>query len=491
MSWNYEASRQRILDAWEKTEEIEVRDLVRDTTLDTLPLNLAYRVHGVHVFSSILNAPDLVETTVAEGERSHKRYLRFLNLVHRSTHFLLNQTDARKVDFQTDRLHFMLYKPYDDARIRIARAVAIADAHQELLKEVNPLHEELPDAVCRAGIESGTSLAVRNGTKGDRELLFLGNCVNRAAKLSSGKKSGVFLGAEARRELGPEWECSEPHETPLTREQINSLTDLAQLDLNIDSLVKAYKKELSESPLTEIEFFRPTPPLSTLNLDGLSPSRTARIDSVVVMADVDNFTRYISQRMMDDAKARDAVRVLHVIRKEIRDVLQGDFSGKKIRYIGDCLQGVVAEGVRKTDASESVLLAVRICAAMRSSFDLIKNEISDASELGIAIGLDFGPISISRLGVKFSRDRVVVGRSVSRAEECQRRCNGVETEIGQNALDVADDSIREIFKDGPKRQGLDYDLLQEELKLIKAGSDTGKTATSSVSSVIIPKAYCR
>lgn len=44
MSWNYWTSKQRIEEAWDATSELEVRDLVRETSLENLPTSLAYRV---------------------------------------------------------------------------------------------------------------------------------------------------------------------------------------------------------------------------------------------------------------------------------------------------------------------------------------------------------------------------------------------------------------------------------------------------------------
>jgi len=494
VSWNKKQSRERIKAAWSETDGLVVQDLVRETDLSGLGLKKAYRVDGVHVFASIPNASTLLETTDAEGELCHKRYLRFLNLYQRVTHVALGQTDAQKVDFQNERLHFMLYKPYGDAEKRIANAVVIADALQRLVVQVNDLHDELPDAISRIGIETGKSLAVRNGTRGDREPLFLGDCVNHAAKLSVGTSAGIYLGHAARAVLGKDWAVDEPSKTRLTGKQIADLYEKADISLDVDKLVESYEEEKKESPLGEFKFFRPTPPLSNLDPDALAAAKTARIDSTAFMADIDGFTDYVTERMEDTKKAAKAVRVLHVVRKELRDVLK-DFEGRKIRYIGDCLQGVRADGPKSTEEAESVRNAVRCAGALRSSFDLVKEEISDAESLGLAIGLELGPVSITRLGIRSSKDRVLIGRAVIGAEDAQRSCSGTETKIGPLAFKAAEASVRAIFASNRKRADLDYNTVELELELEEQKQKDEKRA--SLSKAIheapssVPRAYAK
>jgi len=494
MSWNKERSRNRIKAAWNETDGLVVQDLVRETDLSSLGLKKVYRVDGVHVFASIPNAMTLLETTGVEGERCHQRYLRFLNLYQRVTHVLIGQTDAQKVDFQNERLHFMLYKPYGDEKLRIANAVVIADALQRLIADANKGHEELPDAVSRIGIETGTSLAVNNGTRGDREPLFLGDCVNHAAKLSDGASPGIYLGRAARAVLGKDWVVDDPAKTRLTEKQIAELQGKADISINVQKLVESYEEEKKESPLGEFKFFRPTPPLRDLDPEDLSGARTARIDSSALMADIDGFTAYVTERMSDSKKAATAVRVLHVIRKELRDVLS-DFGGRKIRYIGDCLQGIRADGERETDSAKTVRNAVRCAGALRSSFDLVKEQVPDAATLGLAIGLELGPVSITRLGVRGNKDRVLIGRAVSGAEAAQRNCAGSETEIGALAHDAADTSVRAIFVTGRRQRGLDFNTV--ELKLLvedekrRVAKSESATPVIGAPSIVLPRAHAR
>ena len=111
MAWNKKTSRERIKAAIKESADVEVSDLTRETDLTTLPLNRAYRVQGAHIYVDISNAASLLSSDDSEGERSHKRYLRFLHVYQRVAHTVFRDLEVTKVDFQNQRLHFIVYKP--------------------------------------------------------------------------------------------------------------------------------------------------------------------------------------------------------------------------------------------------------------------------------------------------------------------------------------------------------------------------------------------
>src|SRR3954466_15646509 len=83
--------------------EIEIKKFVRETDLTSLPRNVAYRLHGVHLYVDILNLTDMLHVTDVEGETCHRRTLRFLNLHYRAVHRILQRVDAIFVDFHNQR----------------------------------------------------------------------------------------------------------------------------------------------------------------------------------------------------------------------------------------------------------------------------------------------------------------------------------------------------------------------------------------------------
>src|SRR5450631_2051592 len=214
MSWTKELSRTRVNEAITALKTVEVTELVRETDLSDLPLAKAYEVNGVHIYVEIPNAVSLLGGS--ENERSHRTLLRFLHLYQRVAHVVFAESHAMKVDHQNQRLHLVVYKPYDDEQKRIQTAVAVANLLRDAILGANEHHDELPDAKVCVGIESGVTLAVNNGTRGDREPLFIGNAANLAPKLLGPTKEGLFLGDGARRALGGAWVTNDYATSPLS-----------------------------------------------------------------------------------------------------------------------------------------------------------------------------------------------------------------------------------------------------------------------------------
>ena len=162
------------------------------------------------------------------------------------------------------------------------------------------------------------------------------------------------------------------------------------------------------------------------------------------------------------------MRALHVLRSELDAVLHEDFQGRKVRFIGDCIHGLLVEGTALTTDAVETLSNMTLCAgAMRSSFNLalkrLKDGGTDATSLGLAIGYEYGPMTVTRLGMKGELIRCSVSRGVVTAEEQQSRCNGTQTAIGPIAYGKCTHGVHAIFGDARIRSGLDYDMALREM----------------------------
>lgn len=469
-TWSEDSAKERIANRLGEVKSVEIKDYVRDTDLTGLKNGLAYRVDGVHLYIDILNIDEMLETTSFEGERCHQRTLRFLNNHYRAVRNILLEVDAIQVDFHNQRLHAVFAKPYDDEAARIHKAVATAQLVRDVLAEIGANEEDpLPAAKTRVGIDSGQALAVNNGRRSSREPLFLGNPANQAAKRAGGGSAeGIFMTNNAREVVG--WdEVKDVDATALTRTQIDESEDEADLELTVDSVVDDWEADLAKNPIGSFQFYRHTPPFQTLELEILTPQNSRRQEFTSVYADIDNFTAYVAERIDDDAKAKQVVKALHVLRSELDAVLHNDFAGKKIRFIGDCLHGVLVEGTAQTtDDAETAKNAMLCAAALRSSFKVALKELKDAgvdaSDLGLAIGLEHGISSITRLGVKGERIRCCISRAVLASEEEQLSCNGRETAIGETLYKHAPQAFRELFGTKRKRADFDYPTAENAVK---------------------------
>lgn len=468
-TWDYDRSKARIDAEIEAVRDVEIADYAKKMSLLNLSKRRAVRMDAVHVYADILNLKEILGTTVTEGIRSHQRALRFLNQHYRAVHRILERCEAIQVDFHNQRLHSVVAWPYnseDDAEAkRVRRAVAIAQLIIDVLKETGDDDEQIPNAVVAVGIDTGKALAVNNGRNGGREPLFLGCPANRAAKHAAADASGIYLTNEARAAIGLK-AAPDTSRTALTQAQIEDCQDKAKLVVSKDSVVSEWRRDMRDSPIGKFEFSGHTPPMRTLDIASLTPKNSRRQELLSVYADIDGFTKYVSDNI--EVNPEDVVRTLHVIRAELDFALSSDFEGRRIRFVGDCIHGVMCEGTAQTTyAEESISDATRAVGALRSSFDLALERLSHAKvkcgDLGLAIGFEFGPTSISRLGIKGSRVRCCVSRSVLQSEKEQSDCDGRETAIGPVAYKSASLAVREIFGTDRRIKDLDYAEATEQL----------------------------
>ncbi len=469
-SWNESTAKSRIATRLKEVNNVVIKDYVRDTDLTGIGTGVAYRVNGVHLYIDIINIKELLETTASDGERAHKRALRFLNNHYRAVRNILQSVDAIQVDFHNQRLHAVFAKPYDDEAARIHKAVATAQLVRNVLAKIGENEDDpLPVAKTRVGIDTGKALAVNNGRRRSREPLFLGNPANQAAKLAGydTEVEGIFITNTARGVVG--WDkVLNDSTTALTNIQISTSQEKAALGLTVDRVVKDWEADLKNNPIGKFDFSRHTPPYRDLDLEELTPRNSRRQEATSIYADIDNFTRYVADRIDDDKDAIDVVKTLHVLRSELDAVLYEDFAGKKVRFIGDCIHGILVEGTAATtDDAETAKNAMLCAAAMRSSFSVALKELKfddiDVGDLGLAIGLEHGFVAVTRLGVKSEMIRCCISRSVLASEAEQQRCNGQQTSIGPMLDQHAPQQFRDLFGGSRRRSNFDYAAAEQAL----------------------------
>lgn len=470
-SWKQDRTDKRLATRYKEVENVDVRDYSREMSLVDIPVAKAYRMDAAHVYIDILNVDELLSCTQVEGETCHKRTLRFLNQHYRAVHRILAETHAVRVDFHNQRLHAVVPKPYgaDGEVERVATAVAIAQLAIDVLAETGDDDQQIPNAKVRVGIDTGLALAVNNGRRNGREPLFLGCPANRAAHCAgAGRTEGIFLTNTARTAMGfPVVAEGRDKFTALTAEQIAACVATADLGVSKDAIVKAWREEQKDHPIGAFEFTRPTPPLANLDFEKLNASDTKHFDGVSVYADIDGFTKYVERHLTDNTE--DLVRALHVLRSELDAVVEGDFGGRRVRFIGDCLHGTLLEGTAKTTDVEDTISTATLCAgALRSGFEraleFLDEKGVDVDALGLAIGFDLGPLSLTRLGMKGDKVRCSTGRAVGRSEDEQKRCGGSQSAMGEAAYKSASTAVKDLFGATRRISGLRYDTAVEQLE---------------------------
>lgn len=435
-------------------EEVTIKLYTKEKSLSKIKVNEAYEMNAVHLYVDILNLEGLLTTeNGTESSTTHKRAIRFFDSHVRAIKFILDRTDSLFVDFHNQRLHAVIAKPYgeESEKARIERAIAIADLIIESVNQKREIDgdEAIEPAEIRIGIDSGLALAVNNGRKSNKEPLFLGDPANHAAKHACGEKTGIYLTNNARDIIGLA-EAADSKKVKLNSNEIQSCKDAADLELTCDDVMK--ELENNDKKLSDFSFSRTTPPLKDLEFDDLYYKSAKHQQIVSIYADIDGFTNFVSVNMDTDEGKANIVRALHVLRSEMDASLTNDYKGRRVRFIGDCLHGLICEGSHvATDLNKSVDVATEAVAGIRSSFNMCLEKLNESfnidglKSLGLAIGYEIGDVSLTRVGKRDNTSRYAIGISTIESEEAQKVCMGNATKIGDEASKHLSEKYNALF----------------------------------------------
>ena len=508
MSWSYSRARARIQGFAAEAPQMLVENLDRDlaprlneiragrgisrTTgrpLYNLPEGVAVVADTVQVYVNLVNYDEMRLDAGRETEAAHRRALAFLHLHYAALDRVVEDAGAQRVDFHGARLHAVIAEPAgeENAQERIARGLRLAMDMMALSDAAD--RSFLGGAYAarfRVGIDAGRCVALDSGRQDEREPLFVGSAANHAAKLADGDEPGIYLSPRVRGVFAMDHAYAALRSVPAASEAEISrilLSDPASrgvrslLDAATEQRVALWRDDLREhrartAAPEDFVFHQHRLPLATIDYQALMPSNSIRMPLISIFADIDGYTRYIDNAVATGAVAG-AVRNLHVIRSELNAVVQQDFTGRKVRFVGDCVHGLLADGEGNTaDASGSVDLAAQCAGGLRSSFDLCRDILPGIGELGLAIGFELGVTPVSRIGIRGERSvRVASSLATIASEAAQAMCDGEQTRIGDNAWDHASYTIRAFFP-GRVAEQLTYDDV--------AFQEPGSSAAASV-----------
>ena len=495
MTWHKDKALQRIRDLKKKFPETLSEDLMLQshrslneieftaydrartfgeapTFLKNLGADQSRIVDGVHVYAKLLDYDDTLFEQRRETEQSHKRLLAFLNLHYASADRVIQDMGAIRVDYHGGRLHAVVVAPFDNEQGRLIAAIQLCRLLQIVATDaVEKFGEHGMGSRLRFGIDSGKSVAIGNASiklqgtdRTENDPLFLGSAANEAAKLAEGKDAGIFLTARAWHKLNRTVQgLLSPRNFELIKEGFDfheadriasSRRDVIMKKWDTEMLTRSFDK----SGAANFVFHQHTPPMSSIQFAKLLPSNSIRMDLCSIFADLDGYTSYVDN-CIANGSVREAVRNIQIIRSEFGLVLRSDFGGKKIRFIGDCIQGMIASGTSQgINSNDTVRQALLCSGGLRSSFELCQEELPSTQQLGLAIGIEFGTAPISRIGIRGEQSvRVASAKVVAASEEAQQRCSGTETAIGESAFNLLPlDAKPKFHNDKLASAGLTY-----------------------------------
>ena len=455
-----------------------------------LPKGSAVLVDTVQIYIRITNYEEYQIEEGAETEASHERALRFLHLYYSACDRVAESTSAQRVDFHGSRMHAVVLDSAGAGitQQRVADAFEFIRDFQAVAEQANTeLAKSEFEARFRIGVDTGRCVAINNGTGMEQEPMFLGSAANHAAKLADGPQPGIFLSDRVRAILGFQGlgvlesvqsvDEAAIHQVIAQRDGGASSVGLElAIPTSIQDIVENWRSDISKTEVPDptipsFTFFHKEPPLSEIDYANLSPSNSIRMPLISVFADLSGYTRYIDNGIAD-GRISEAIRALYVIRAELQNVVEKDFNGRKVRFIGDCIHALLVEGTRsESDHRESVVQSFKCAGGLRSSFRICQDELSGLETLGLTIGVEYGPTPVSRIGIRGVRSvRLASSVATITSEQMQRECGDNDTKFGPTAMTV----IPVAFHDLASASGIAATLTYDDVVLSLSAQYTPK-----------------
>ena len=341
---------------------------------------------------------------------------------------------------------------------------------------------------------SATSSGTQNGVKGDRELLFVGHPANHAAKIVGSLGShrltrAVYDLLPAKRrdicEPVPDDDRGLYQVKALISDELDVLCSEFNIAWDREASAERVEDDRKQFPLSEIEI-GDAEVLIDMNL--LSIKNNKRVGAASLFADLAGFTAYIDAASTP-ARQEEALRVLHVVRKEFTKVTTDDFDGVRVQFQGDRIQVFfhLPKGLEK----QIIRKAVDAAAGIQSSIDVVKECLAEAKNLSVAVGIDYGTTLVSKLGTRGARDRICLGEAVEQAAKIEERIEGTETGLSATAPAQLPKEIGLLFQWKKELQsfvarGLTADVLEraEESEKIKEQETASVSRSAAGVSVV-------
>lgn len=440
MAWNYDKSYKRVKKSYDdlKVEDIALEKLSKTMDLENLSPVKCRLIYGAHLYTDISNFDILLSDRTLKKD-DYARLIRCLHVYQKEvTRIVENVFEGIKIHFQGSKLHAIFYKPFDDTEKIATKAALCALVIEYLVRyPFSSLFENYKDFRTSSGIDIGESIGTKNGTEGDRELLFLGDCANQAAKIDKGLANTITL-TKTLRNLLPE-NVSKLIYASRDKKSMEEIFNIYEIDWNYDKSFERMEKDRDAITLDDIDVSGVS---TKVDLDNLSIKNNKKLDAVTFYADISGFTRLIKKEQDEDT-IKELIKVFHVIRKEMREVVVTDFGGTRIQYQGDRIHGIfyLPQDKHAKFIEDSVIAAF----GLQSSFESVLSDFIGGRDIHVAIGLDYGTVLLSKLGTKGNRDIICIGKSVVGAANLEHKAKAKEIAISQEIYDSLAEDLQSLF----------------------------------------------
>ena len=454
MGWIYKTSRERVGKHLLELGDIEVKAMAREMKLENLSEKKCRRIYGAHVYTYLQGFPDLASVPLdceADFEK-FKRTIQATHLYQREVSRIVEDGkmfDAARVHFQGIKLHGLIYRPIQDAEEIAGRGLLLLLVLNDFVDEVfNPAYPKLDDVSLMGGADIGHAIGTRNGEKGDRELLFLGSPANHAAKIM---RPGLLrVAARLYGELPCDFKawCSKQRDgdyqvTVPSQDDLDEALEKYDIKWDSQASAKRLAEDKKQFPLCDIEYSEAQ---VKVDFDVLGIRNNKRLEAVSLFADVSGFTAFIDAADTE-AKQQVALRVLHLIRREMATVVGTDYDGVRVQFQGDRIQAVfhVPIGAEAKYCLEAVLASGGLQSSLEQVIKPMFLQVPEVQALKLAIGCDNGRTLGSNLGTRGHRDRICLGRPVENAADREEDLEGGQTGISAEMYNELPSALQAAF----------------------------------------------
>lgn len=490
MTWNFGVSDKRVQEHLDGMGEIEVKPYTREMDLDNLSETRCRRIFGAHIYAEIRNLSSLVSTRTSKTER--QELIQATHLYQREVSRIAKAVGAERIHFQGGRAHFLIHHPIEDDKgiaTKAALLQLVLDRFGVVFDEEFP---DLEDVEIRSGADMGFAIGTRNGTQGDRELLFIGAPANHAAKLlvpDTAKRRLTAVIADVLPDDLSLYVLPDGDTHKLARPTVAQLAELLDAHSIVWSVEKCRERLAADRVTYPADKAAIWGTDFRIEFDVLSYTDSKLADAATLYADVSGFTAFVDAATTEDAQRR-ALRAFHAIRKELATVVVKDFGGVRVQFQGDRVQGLFH--LPRDNAAEISEKATRAAVGLQSSFEqVLKTRLPEIADMGLAVGISRGETIAARLGEYAHRDRICLGEDVLRAERNEERVGEFEIGISANVWGNLTETLAEQFVFDPAKKchvatGLDQDKLDaaEDAKALAKGSPV-YLATGGVISTVV------
>ena len=449
MSWSEQKSSERVKAHIESIGEIEVKPLAREVNdLEALLSETVCReIAGSHTYAAVTNFADLASDSTMSRD-SYQRLIQGVHVYQRElSHIAESIVGGYRVHFQGAKEHVLCYHPVNspkDAATKAAFVLLIAD---DFIRSVfNKEFDIWADWRIGGGADIGDAIGTRNGKRGERELLFIGEPANRAAKIMVDRAS-LRLTSGLYDELPESLQgccallADGTYRISADQGTLDSLCAEHSIKWNREASAKRIADSRAAVPLSEIEYSGAN---ERISFSDLSERNNKKVEAASVFADVSGFTKFVKDAEGDEEAQAAALKLFHVIRKESMRVFCDDFEGVHVQFQGDRNQGFLH--LPKGDKAAICKAAVEAAISLASSFEqVIKKELPAAASLSLAIGVDYGVTLATRLGKRGERDNICLGVAVENAAQLEEGSAGGQIAISKVVFDALQEDLQQHF----------------------------------------------